>query len=235
MHHDVDAERERLLIDRARKGVVDDRGHAARPARGRHRGDVDAAQRRVDRRLEPDHLRGRRQHRLRLAELVDRHEARADAELRQEVGDEVQRAAVNRAAAHDLVAGGEERQERGRRRRLSAREDERARGALEPGDLCLDRQDGRVGVARVEELRRSPFVVVAHLLRALEHERRRFVDGCRQRCGIVADAVGDVNELSGWFHDDVRPTLPAGTWRPLDQFSVGLLRADRRWPPPRAR
>ena len=225
MHHDVDAEREGPLIDRAGKGVVDDRGDAARPARRRHRGDVDAAQRRVDRRLEPDHLRGRRQDRLRLTELVDRHEARADAELRQQVGDEVQGAAVNRAAAHDFVAGGEEREERGRRRRLSAREHERARGALEPGNLGFDRQDGRVGVAGVEKLRRSPFVVIAHLLRVLEHERRRFVDGRRQRRGIVADAIGDVNELSGWFHDDVWPTLVYSEGlRPSDSPTRALAR-----------
>ena len=205
----------------------------ARHAR-RHRGDIDAPQRRVDRRLEPDQLRRRRQHRLRLAELVDRHEARADAELRQQIGDEVKRPAVNGAAAHDLVAGGEERQERGRRRRLSAREDERGLGAFEPGDLRLDSQDGRVGVARVEELRRLPFVVVAHLLRVLEHERRRFVDRGRQGCGIVADAVGDVDELGGWFHDRKR-LYREGKGRRSAQFSVGLLRADRRWPPPRAR
>ena len=56
LHRQVDAQGERLLVDRAGEGVVDARQHARRAARRRDRANVDAAQRRVDRRLEPHEL-----------------------------------------------------------------------------------------------------------------------------------------------------------------------------------
>ena len=72
----------------------------------RDRGDVHAAQRRVDRRLEPQQLRARRENtRSSVAQLVERREPRADAELRQQIREQVQRAAVDRRAADDFVAG----------------------------------------------------------------------------------------------------------------------------------
>ena len=71
VHHDVDAERQRLLIDGARERVVEDRQNAVRAARGGHRRDVDAAERRIDRRLEPHESGRRRKDRVRLAEVVE--------------------------------------------------------------------------------------------------------------------------------------------------------------------
>ena len=55
LHHQVDAQCQRLLIHRAGKGVVDDRQDAVRAARAAQPLDVDAPQRRIDRRLEPHH------------------------------------------------------------------------------------------------------------------------------------------------------------------------------------
>ena len=46
----------------------------------------------------------RREDRLRPRQLLERHEARLDPELRQQVGEQVQRAAVDRGAADDFVA-----------------------------------------------------------------------------------------------------------------------------------
>ncbi len=68
VHDDVDAERQRLLIDRAGERVVDDRHDSARATGRGHRGNVDTAQRRVDRRLEPDQLRLGREDRVGLAQ-----------------------------------------------------------------------------------------------------------------------------------------------------------------------
>ena len=153
VHDEVDAKRQRLLIDRARERVVDDRCHTIRAARRGHRRDIDAAQRRVDGRLEPHHPGRGRKDRVGVAQLLDRHEPGPDAELRQQIGDEVQRPAVDRPAAHDLVASGEQGQERGRRGGLPAREHERGAGAFERGNLLLDRHHRRVRVSRIEELR----------------------------------------------------------------------------------
>ena len=80
LHRQIDAHRQHRLIDRARKGVVDRRQDAGLLARRRDRADVDAAQRRIDRRLEPDDLRLRTDHRSDVRELVDRDEAMGDAE-----------------------------------------------------------------------------------------------------------------------------------------------------------
>ena len=65
------------LVDRAGKRVVDHRDHARGAARGGDRADVQAAQRRVDRRLEPHELRRRADDRRRRPELVERDEAGA--------------------------------------------------------------------------------------------------------------------------------------------------------------
>src|SRR5207245_6791722 len=67
LHREIDAEGQRLLIDRAREGVVDDRQDAPRPARGGNPPDVDAPERRIDRRLEPGRPRP-----LRAGPLPDR-------------------------------------------------------------------------------------------------------------------------------------------------------------------
>ena len=59
VHHEIDAERQRLLVDRAGERVVEHRHDPAGAARGGDRADVDAAQGRVDRRLEPQQPRRR--------------------------------------------------------------------------------------------------------------------------------------------------------------------------------
>jgi hypothetical protein len=68
-------------------------------------GDADAAQRRIDRRLEPDDAGAGADDRRRVRQLLERHEPRRHAEARQHVFEQVQRAAVDRRAADDLVAG----------------------------------------------------------------------------------------------------------------------------------
>ena len=227
VHDEIDAESERLLIDRARERVVDHRDHAVRATGVGDAADVHAAERRIDRRLEPEHLRLLRQHGLRLREIGEADEARRDARARQEIGDEVQRAAVDRRAADDLVAGLHQAEERRRRRRLARRGHHRRLGAFDDRDLGFDRLHRRIRVARVDVLVRSPFLVRLELGGVREDERRRRVDRRRQRRRALAGALGPVNHVGfRMLGHGIRSPL-----RSTDRYSA---RSDRR-SRPRAR
>jgi hypothetical protein len=181
LHGQVDAHRQRLLVDRGRKRIVDHRQHAPRAARIGKLADIDAAQRRIDGRLEPDDPRPVAEERFHMRELVERHEPRRDPESAEDVLEQVQRSAVNGRAAHDLVPCPQVRQQNSRRRGLTRCEHQGALGAIERGELLLRRDDGRVRVARIQMLRRSAFVVGHHFLGVVEDERGRFVNRCGQR------------------------------------------------------
>ena len=71
VHHQVDAKRDWLLIDRAGERVVNGRNDTPRPARARDGGNVDAAQRGIDRRFEPDELCALRENRVGLRQLLE--------------------------------------------------------------------------------------------------------------------------------------------------------------------
>ena len=184
VHHEIDAERQRLLIDGTGEGVVDHRGDAVRAARTRHRGDVDAAQRRIDRRLEPDQPRFLRQQLLRGRERVDPLEPHQHAQPGEDFRQQVERAAVDRGAAHHLVACRHERQERGRRRRLPARQQHGRVRPFERREGALHRTNRRILVARIEVLGGLALVVRAHLRGVVEHVGRRFVDRQRERLDV---------------------------------------------------
>ena len=145
LHRQVDAERERLLVDRARERVVDDRQDAARRGR-RRRSRRTSTQRSVG--LIGDSNQTSRVRSLitrsGLGELVERDEPRRDPELRQQIVQQVQRAAVNRRAADDLVARLAVRHQDRRRRAHAGREEQRRLGAIERRQLPLDADDRRV-------------------------------------------------------------------------------------------
>ena len=187
LHRQIDAERKRLLVDRARERVVDHRQDTARSAGGRDPLDVDAAQRRVDRRLEPDDPRRIPDDALRLAELLDRDEPWAHAELHQHVVQQMERAAVDRRRTDHLVAGARVRHQRRRDGAHARREDQRGLGLIERGELPLHRRQRRVAVARVQVLRGSALVVGDDFGGAGEHEGRGLVDRGRQRRRPFAD------------------------------------------------
>ncbi len=216
VHDEIDAKRDRLLIDRAGEGVVDDRDDAALAARRRDGGDVDAAQRGVDRRFEPEEPGFAGQHPGGPSQVVDRDEPATDTEAAEQIGYEMQRSAVDRGATHDLVARFQESQQRRGRGGLPARQHHRLLGPLEFRELLFDRGEGRVAVARVEVLIRSSLVVLAHLLGVVEHERGGLVDRCGQRFGIRHGARA-LHELSCGFHRVLRalrvtPRLGVGSW-----------------------
>ena len=137
------------------------------------------------------------QHALGLGQLLDRHEPRLDAEARQQIVEQVQRPAVDRRAADDLVAGLHVRHQDRRRRALPRREQQRRLGAIERGQLPLDADDRRVRVARVQIFRRLALVVRGDLGGVLEDERRRLVDRRRQRHGVADVGLAGVNQLGG--------------------------------------
>jgi hypothetical protein len=146
VHHEVDAETDRLLVDGARKGVVDDRRDASSAAGRRDGADIQAAKRRVDGCFEPEEARAAGQRALRHAQLVETEKARAHTEVREKVGEDVQRAAVDGCAAHDLIATLRQRQQRRCRRRHAGREEERRFATLEVGDRSLDGDHRRVRI-----------------------------------------------------------------------------------------
>ena len=229
LHREIDAERKRLLVDRAREGVVDDRRDAPRLARRRDPPDVDAPQRRVDRRLEPHDARPIGQDPFRLGQRLERHEPRLDAEPREKVVQQVQRAAIDRRPADDLVARAHVRHEERRRRPHPRGEQERRFGPIEHRQLLLDARDRWIGVPRVEILRRSAFVVGHDFFRALEDERRRLVDRRRQGRGDADAGLAGVNEVGGKASWHVLILEKRGS-RP-----AGRRRRARRWPRPPAR
>ena len=105
----------------------------------------------------------------------------------------MQRAAVDRGAAHDFVARLYVRHQDGGRRALAGREQQRCFRAIERRQLALGADDSRVRVARIQELRRPAFVVRQDFLRAVEDEGRRLVDRRRQRHGVAAVDLSRVN------------------------------------------
>jgi len=130
LHDQIDAHFERPLIDRARKRVVDHAHHATCPAGRGHAADVYASQMRVGRRLEPHQTRAVPNQRPGLPELVYRDEARADAEPRQQLVQQMERAAVHRRTADHFVAWLEQRQKQCGRRRHPRPEQQRPIGGL---------------------------------------------------------------------------------------------------------
>ncbi len=101
--------------------------------------DVDAAQRRVDRRLEPDQPGAVGDDALEAGELVERDEPRRDAEARKQIVQQVQRAAVDRRAADAPRRPLSSMRHQDRRRRAHAgREQQRRLGAIERRQLRFD-------------------------------------------------------------------------------------------------
>lgn len=175
MEHEVGTQGERSADGRRGEGRVDDEQRAA-PVRGLgEAGDVRHTQGRVRDRLAPHQAGGGGHRGGRLSRRVD--QGHPDAPARQQPGEHVVRAAVQAALRDDMVARGEEGEQRGRDRG-------HPRGERLPGLRALQRGDGRgEGVAgRVVD----PAVDVAEgvvrhdggeLRGRLEREGRRPVHG----------------------------------------------------------
>ena len=196
MHHHVDTELEWLLIEWARKRVVDDRHDALLAARGCNRRDVRTAKRRIDGRLEPQHPRLWRQKAGGILELLQRRELRRHAEAAEHIGNDLQRTAVNRGAAHDFVARLQQSKERGARGRHARRRDQRVLGVLENRDLQFGRAHGRIRIARVDVFFVLAVLIVREIRRGIEGKRARGVNRRRQRRRLRMRALAAMNDVS---------------------------------------
>ena len=115
--------------------------------------------------------------------VVDVHELRRDAELREGVRELVVRAAIERARRDDVVAGPGEIEERQHLRRLSAGHTERPDASFELRHPLLEDIGRRVHDPRVDVAERTQPEQVCRVRRVVEHVARRGVDGDRARVG----------------------------------------------------
>ena len=226
MHHDVGAESERALQCRSREGVVDDEQGADLTGGARERGDVGDPQQRVARRLHPDQLRGRLRQRLldgaRVAEVGDAHRhAPGDEDLR----DQAIRSAVGVVSEEDLIARAQHPAQQRVFRREARRERQAEVGALDRGELPLQRRAGGVAGAPV-------VVAVAQVADAVLHERRREVDrgdhgaagGIRLLTGVHGEAVEVAGEGRAHGVSSGSVSSDDGRWAASHESSKSLLR-----------
>ncbi len=118
------------------------------------------------------------------------HEARRDPEARQGVGEQIVRAAVDRARRHDVAALPHQRRDRQVQRGLARRGADRADAALERGEALLEHGDGRVGDPAVDVAGALEVEQRRGVVDALKHVGRRLVDRHRARAehrvGVLA-------------------------------------------------
>ena len=135
----VRPERERILVDGRRERVVDDEDRSAGVAGLSPTREVVHVEQGVRGTLEPGDPRSLRQERLGLARLPVAHESHGNAELREEVGQDGKRAAVQHVERDDLVSGLEQREEKARERAHPGTEEPGRLSALE---LAEDARSG---------------------------------------------------------------------------------------------
>ena len=172
---------EDAAVDRSRDGVVDDQRQARGVRRVGPGADVDDVQLRVADRL--------REHQPCL--VVDQPgdgvgvvrigPADLDPVLRERVGEQVVRAAVERRDGDDVVAGARHVQHRVGDGRLARRGRDCREPTLERGDALLEHVPRRVHDPRVDVPRHGQREQVGGVLGVVEHERRRLVDRHRPR------------------------------------------------------
>jgi hypothetical protein len=234
--HEVGAERERLLVDRRRERVVDDHDRAALVRGRRQRLDVDHLQRRVGRRLQVQHV-ATAGDRL-LDRLVVLRVAEVDVDLlaRQDVDEDLVRAAVGVLHGDDARARAEQREQRAGDGRHAGGEADRVLGVLEVGDLPLERAHRRVRVARVDvavgaaerDVEPRVDVVVAEGDRVLH---RHLGAAVRERGVLAAPDDAGVEVI----HPETIEAHPVAPRRPCDRRYCGRRRTQEdRWRPSRS-
>ena len=205
---DMRAELERLLLQRRRKDIVDDKARADRIGELGHEGDVDHLERRIGRALQEEQL-GVRPHRLfpflRLGAVDQR---RLDTVFRHQRLDHPAARAEQRARRHDVIAGPCRAQQRCRDRRHAGRRGARILGAFQRAHALLEHVDGRVGVARIDEARLFALEARFGRFRAFvdvalrqEHRLRRLAETRSQGAGMHQGGLGSQFAFAGTGHD----------------------------------
>jgi hypothetical protein len=181
VHHDVGAERERLLQVRRGERVVDDDAPAAPVRHLRERGDVDDRQRGIGRRLHPDHARLGAPCGLERACVGEVGRGPRDARGLEHLAEQSIGAAVRVGGDDHVIAGRQPAQHRvlgGH----AAREREPVLGALERGEAHLERTARGVAGARVLEAQ----VLPNRRLRERRRQRDRRDHRAGDRVGLLA-------------------------------------------------
>ena len=155
VHHQIGAQLERPLQDRAREHVVDDHLSAGLVRQLGDRRDVDQGERRIARRLEKHEPGGCGQGLGPLIQIAAVDQDDLDPEARQDLGQDVVTGAEQEARCHDAIAGTQLAAQGGMHRGHAGRRGRGLLGALEQRKTLLEHPDGRVGDPRVHVARRA--------------------------------------------------------------------------------
>ena len=184
------------------------------------RGNVEHVQSRVAESLAEEKLRLRPDRLFPGGEIARVDEGGLDAEARQRIGEQIVRAAVERARCDDVRACCRDRGDRQVQRGLAARGRDRSDAAFQGRHPLLEHGVGGVGDARVDVPAALHVEERRGVVRVAEHEGRGEIDRNRARAG---DRIGPLSgvqaervelERSGCGHGvllGVRPILAVGT------------------------
>ena len=197
VHHDVGA-----VLDRAHpvggpEGVVDHERDVMRVRDLGERVDVGNVGAGVSERLQEERLGVGADGGLHLRMVVGVDEARLDAELRERVGEQVERAAVDGLLRDHVVAGLGERLQRVGDRGGAACRGQRRDASLERGDAPLEHVLRGVGEAAVDVAGIGEAEAVGRVLGVVEDVGSRLVDGHRAGVGGGVGALLADVELQG--------------------------------------
>ncbi len=184
VNDEIGAELEWLLVDRRREGVVHDHDRADRSASLHQALEGEDLESGVGRRLQIEHATALGDLRFDRVPVVGLAELHVDAEARQELGEDLQGAAVGVLDAHHPLARREQGEEGVADGGHSGGEARRRLAAFEGSDLLLEHGHRRVGVARVDVARllagrhRVPTVhVIIGIGDAVDHGHGRCAPG----------------------------------------------------------
>ena len=194
MHDDVSPVRAGVAQQRARHGVVDNQRHTVGVRDIGHRRNVKHDQARVAERLGEDRARTRAHGAGKGLRIARIDEGGLDAELAQVDGQHGDRAAIQRACGHDVVARLQQRGQRHGLCRHARGTADRGTGTLQRGDALLERRHSRVAQARVDIAEGLQVEQAGGMLRTVEDEAGRPVD--RQRTS-PGGRVGDLPGVDG--------------------------------------
>ena len=235
VHDDVGAERDRLRQIGRGERVVDDQQRAGLMGELGDRRDVDDAEQRVGRRLDPHDLRdagadrgGER------VDVVTRGRGEVEPPRCLDLVEQPVGAAVRITRDDGVVAGHAQGAQDGVLRGQPGRERQPAPPALDRGQALLERGARGVGAAAVLVATAQPAHAVLLVGRRLED---RGYDGAGGRIGLLTGVDGERLEVhgherrccAGRWHDAARPS-DAETWSPPCPESA---RWSRRWTRPR--
>lgn len=183
VHHDVGAEFDRPAEIRRREGVVDQQWNFCFMR--------DLCNLRDVQHLEAGIADGLADHEARVGldrgaetvEVARLHEGGGDAEARQRVGQDIDRAAIQRRRRDDMFAGADERCDGEMQGGHAARRADRADAAFQRGDPLFEHRYRRIGNPGVDVAGTLEIEQRRRVIGVLKHERGGLVDRHRARAG----------------------------------------------------